>query len=73
MPTLAGVSGHSFQSTLSMRRATSSYPRAVMLSIFQSTLSMRRATGSAQRIYKDFRISIHALHEESHEESDPNT
>ena len=36
----------SFQSTLSMRRATSRRGHGVASRIFQSTLSMRRATGS---------------------------
>ena len=56
----------SFQSTLSMRRATQR--RANMSGIppsFQSTLSMRRATQSLHDPPILVAISIHALHEES--------
>ena len=64
-----GDNNQGFQSTLSMRRATTGSPYFAMVqSVFQSTLSMRRATrwlslGDAFPV----RISIHALHEESDE------
>ena len=55
-----------FQSTLSMRRATGRTPvRSGASRLFQSTLSMRRATGVADTVRHLLRISIHALHEES--------
>ena len=55
-----------FQSTLSMRRATSASP-AVKHPVagFQSTLSMRRATDKFPQLDPEDKISIHALHEES--------
>ena len=55
-----------FQSTLSMRRATRysvMFPASRL--VFQSTLSMRRATSNVPTEHHRFRISIHALHEES--------
>ena len=56
----------SFQSTLSMRRATHAFINGRRLPVFQSTLSMRRATFPRVGQGDDaFRISIHALHEES--------
>ena len=54
-----------FQSTLSMRRATRVPFPVFHRSTFQSTLSMRRATGDEIGVRDVFRISIHALHEES--------
>ena len=54
-----------FQSTLSMRRATTSTPIIPLLKLFQSTLSMRRATAIANAPPLFTTISIHALHEES--------
>ena len=55
-----------FQSTLSVRRATASAANAIESSRFQSTLSVRRATARLD-IARDRgqRISIHALREES--------
>ena len=55
----------SFQSTLSMRRATSRRGHGVASRIFQSTLSMRRATFGFRQAGRRCGISIHALHEES--------
>ena len=55
----------SFQSTLSMRRATSCSSDAFSGMIFQSTLSMRRATCGESAVSPHLGISIHALHEES--------
>ena len=55
-----------FQSTLSMRRATTRRVGCIMpLNGFQSTLSMRRATGFVIHFFPFIYISIHALHEES--------
>ena len=54
-----------FQSTLSMRRATSRRGHGVASRIFQSTLSMRRATIEGMEARETHDISIHALHEES--------
>ena len=54
-----------FQSTLSMRRATTSKPVFELKVQFQSTLSMRRATVPQRQTLPQGRISIHALHEES--------
>ena len=55
-----------FQSTLSMRRATSlRHTSRIRSSRFQSTLSMRRATDAVCIAPEDDEISIHALHEES--------
>ena len=56
-----------FQSTLSMRRATATHTSISAGIVFQSTLSMRRATLWRRDQLPDFRISIHALHEESDE------
>ena len=55
----------SFQSTLSMRRATYTSCGIVFHIRFQSTLSMRRATGYRPDDNPGVTISIHALHEES--------
>ena len=56
----------SFQSTLSMRRATNTtIPHAPPQTEFQSTLSMRRATDNLAKDENADIISIHALHEES--------
>ena len=55
----------SFQSTLSMRRATEDIEWKVSDLIFQSTLSMRRATHRRFGRKNEMDISIHALHEES--------
>ena len=60
-----GVPKIPFQSTLSMRRATTSTPRFTLRVIFQSTLSMRRATKTFAAKRYGIKISIHALHEES--------
>ncbi len=57
--------GTSFQSTLSMRRATVAHGFVNPAPKFQSTLSMRRATRHDRRWTPRRRISIHALHEES--------
>ena len=55
-----------FQSTLSMRRATSGvFFEKPPHRTFQSTLSMRRATCSKSAHSPRIQISIHALHEES--------
>ncbi len=55
-----------FQSTLSMRRATSIvYIVRAQCGEFQSTLSMRRATIRQEMDSTNTNISIHALHEES--------
>ena len=61
----AGQAVEEFQSTLSMRRATTSLLKNLRLSGFQSTLSMRRATGGFLGLLLVADISIHALHEES--------
>ena len=54
-----------FQSTLSMRRATSQIKSTQSRHRFQSTLSMRRATERDTGSCHHSEISIHALHEES--------
>ena len=54
-----------FQSTLSMRRATRLGRTTLRIPAFQSTLSMRRATGWLAVDLAAHSISIHALHEES--------
>ena len=54
-----------FQSTLSMRRATPCTARTHCSQLFQSTLSMRRTTDDDPGQRHGYRISIHALHEES--------
>ena len=54
-----------FQSTLSMRRATSNLHISLNHFQFQSTLSMRRATNAKADTSYNHAISIHALHEES--------
>ena len=54
-----------FQSTLSMRRATSTVRISLTHGEFQSTLSMRRATSMHFTVVGANIISIHALHEES--------
>ena len=51
----------SFQSTLSMRRATVSHGRIIIMTKFQSTLSMRRATslfGSIKSTYALFQSTL---------------
>ena len=54
-----------FQSTLSMRRATWWDGERLRVFKFQSTLSMRRATYQSDSAKQRGIISIHALHEES--------
>ena len=54
-----------FQSTLSVRRATPCTFALTSRDIFQSTLSVRRATTCQELGFDDFTISIHALREES--------
>ena len=54
-----------FQSTLSVRRATSLPYGLPYTVIFQSTLSVRRATRHTQRLQRILDISIHALRKES--------
>ena len=54
-----------FQSTLSVRRATSFLLLHVQHCLFQSTLSVRRATRRAGRVHGKLWISIHALRKES--------
>ena len=54
-----------FQSTLSMRRATQRGDHLRSGEQFQSTLSMRRATQVKADFGLIIGISIHALHEES--------
>ena len=54
-----------FQSTLSVRRATLLYTRAVFAMVFQSTLSVRRATWHLAAKISALHISIHALRKES--------
>ena len=54
-----------FQSTLSMRRATTARNLHCNAPLFQSTLSMRRATWHPAVARLRMPISIHALHEES--------
>ena len=58
-----------FQSTLSMRRATFSHDIINTPCQFQSTLSMRRATSEHHALFVRPDISIHALHEESDSKS----
>ena len=62
----SSLTSHSFQSTLSSRRATGA-PQGTTLggSIFQSTLSLRRATSPGRERHQRNRISIHALLAES--------
>ena len=62
----SSLTSHSFQSTLSSRRATGA-PQGTTLggSIFQSTLSLRRATMTTDGNRYDHVISIHALLAES--------
>ena len=55
----------SFQSTLSVRRATLQVAAQPCQNPFQSTLSVRRATSLAVRPFFDEHISIHALRKES--------
>ena len=62
---LFGVSTSTFQSTLSVRRATWFEELDQFAGEFQSTLSVRRATHTAYRLHKLVCISIHALREES--------
>ena len=55
-----------FQSTLSMRRATAKLDvQLAKVCSFQSTLSMRRATVLGELVSSMRLISIHALREES--------
>ena len=55
-----------FQSTLSVRRATKSFLTLNTTGIkFQSTLSVRRATAKPSKSNNKWKISIHALREES--------
>ena len=62
----ADMANYKFQSTLSMRRATSLQITANHCNYrFQSTLSMRRATRCPAGAVACVDISIHALHEES--------
>ena len=56
---------HIFQSTLSVRRATTSQMANLQVEQFQSTLSVRRATKLDPRIRIQPDISIHALRKES--------
>ena len=61
-----GYYSGAFQSTLSMRRATTrARADPLLTAIFQSTLSMRRATYPVSARCEQVYISIHALHEES--------
>ena len=54
-----------FQSTLSVRRATQRKHRSSPQREFQSTLSVRRATQAGRCQILEWDISIHALREES--------
>ena len=54
-----------FQSTLSVRRATSRHFPLTFIRQFQSTLSVRRATSHRFCLTPIARISIHALRKES--------
>ena len=55
-----------FQSTLSVRRATIRDGLPILTLItFQSTLSVRRATDGLREMARSIDISIHALREES--------
>ena len=54
-----------FQSTLSVRRATSFLMSFCKQALFQSTLSVRRATDLQSALAQGYKISIHALREES--------
>ena len=66
MPVNLDCMSPTFQSTLSMRRATGrGQSNRRQQSGFQSTLSMRRATLKIADSYTSGLISIHALHEES--------
>ena len=60
-----GAAIQEFQSTLSVRRATSSLATKSPSWLFQSTLSVRRATMSNFTAADVLNISIHALREES--------
>ena len=62
-PSLPAVK--SFQSTLSVRRATKALSGLVDKAKFQSTLSVRRATQYKVSGFMGDGISIHALREES--------
>ena len=62
-----------FQSTLSLRRATWRLEGARSAPSFQSTLSLRRATGVPQGVQGDKGISIHALLAESDYQSPGNS
>ena len=65
MPVNLDCMSPTFQSTLSMRRATLRSMVSNVTSGFQSTLSMRRATQVKADFGLIIGISIHALHEES--------
>ena len=66
MPVNLDCMSPTFQSTLSMRRATLRSMVSNVTSGFQSTLSMRRATiPIVYHVAGIAVISIHALHEES--------
>ena len=54
-----------FQSTLSLRRATTTTGVGLEFVTFQSTLSLRRATDGRWQYINDVDISIHALLAES--------
>ena len=56
---------YTFQSTLSVRRATANCAISAAVAAFQSTLSVRRATGLPHGHGGGVDISIHALREES--------
>ena len=60
-----GAAIQEFQSTLSVRRATSSLATKSPSWLFQSTLSVRRATHFVSTVCILRMISIHALREES--------
>ena len=60
-----GAAIQEFQSTLSVRRATSSLATKSPSWLFQSTLSVRRATHLIDGLMYFIIISIHALREES--------
>ena len=59
------INQYIFQSTLSVRRATSTQYQGALYRIFQSTLSVRRATYANANDAVRQVISIHALREES--------
>ena len=65
MRVMRTVGGKAFQSTLSVRRATTPVGEPQYRPQFQSTLSVRRATYAALEHIVRRNISIHALREES--------